>query len=286
MKIDASTEIYGVLGNPIRHSLSPILQNGWIEESGYNAVYLAFEPKPEVFTSALAGLAHAQIKGLNVTAPFKSEAAKMAIKKTIEVEQIGAANTLKLCENGYEAANTDGKGLVLDLDNRAAHWRENAEIVTILGVGGAAKGILAALLSAGVKEIRLVGRDGFKSAETARIAKALPNSENTIIQRYSWEEMAIAVVDAGLLINATPIGLDSGNSLNWNLEYTRQNAIIYDMTYAQKESEFLKLAKAQNRLALNGLGMLVGQGAFAFEIWFGHLPDFKQGLHRLMKLER
>lgn len=286
MIITASTEIYGVMGNPIRHSLSPILQNGWLEEGGYNAVYLAFEPKVEEFEGALNGLVLSQIKGLNITAPFKSIAAKQATTKTDEVATIGAANTLKLSSNGYEAFNTDGKGLVLDLDRRAEHWREQTNIVTILGVGGAAKGILSALISAGKKEIRFVGRDAAKCCEIVELAKSLPNSSTILIHSFSWEKMAQAIEGANLVINATPIGLSLDKSLNLDLGKTAPKAIIYDMTYAQNESEFIRSAKEQNRLALNGLGMLVGQGAYAFEIWFGHLPDFNKGFARLSALDR
>ncbi|KAF0117118.1 MAG: shikimate dehydrogenase [Hyphomonadaceae bacterium] len=286
MKITASTEIYGVMGNPIRHSLSPILQNGWLEEAGYNAVYLAFEPKMEQFTGALNGLALSQIKGLNVTAPFKNTAAELAVTKTEDVAIIGAANTLRLSPIGYDAHNTDGKGLALDLDNRAENWREQTKIITILGAGGAAKGILSALIAAGAKEIRFVGRDDAKCREIVELAKSLAKSEAIIIHSYGWEKMAQAIADADLIINATPIGQSHDNSLSLDFGKTAAKAIIYDMTYAQKESDLLKSAKAQNRMALNGIGMLVGQGAYAFEIWFGQLPDFTKGFERLINMDR
>jgi len=286
MKITASTEIFGVVGNPIRHSLSPILQNGWLKEAGYNAVYLAFEPKSEDITGAINGLYMAQIKGLNITAPFKTDAAAIAINKSPEVKQIGAANTLKQGKNGFDAYNTDGIGLVLDLDVRAAGWREKTNIITILGVGGAAKGVLHALLASGVKEIRLVGRDAARTNNIVELAKSIQNSNGTSIVGYLWNEIAAAINGATLIINATPIGLKSGDSLKLDLKGAHTQAVVYDMTYAQTESDFLKSATAQNRRALNGLGMLVGQGAYAFHTWFGQMPDFNKGLDRLSKLDR
>ena len=284
MKIKASTEIYGVIGNPVRHSLSPILHNAWIEECGFDAAYLAFEPKPEDFPLSLKGLAASGIKGLNITAPFKHEAARLATQKTQDVAIMAAANTLKIIGEEIHATNTDGNGLVLHLDEKFKIWRTQTNIVTILGVGGAASGILDALLKTGIKEIRFVGRQIDKCENILALATQLENTANVDIHYFLWEEIQHAIEDADLIINATTIGLKGNGSLVMDFTKTAKNALVYDMVYYPNETDFLKTAKLQNRNCLNGLGMLVGQAAFAFENWFGTRPNFAHGLKRLMEL--
>lgn len=284
MKIKASTEIYGLIGNPARHSLSPILHNAWIEECGFDAAYLVFEPKTEDFPLSLKGLAASGIKGLNITAPFKHEAARLSTHKTQDVAIMGAANTLKFIGHEIHAANTDGNGLILHLDEKSHNWRLHTNIVTILGVGGAACGILEALLKAGIKEIRFVGRQIDKCENILALAKQLENSANVDIHYYLWEEIDHAINDADLIINATTIGLKGNGSLYMDFARASKNALVYDMVYYPVETDFLKAAKLQKLNCLNGLGMLVGQAALAFETWFGTRPNFAHGLKRLMEL--
>jgi shikimate dehydrogenase len=280
-KIKASTEIYGIFGYPAKHSLSPVLQNGWMNDFGINAVYVGFEVKAEDFPQALSGLQKAGLKGGNITAPLKEEIAKLVAYPSHEVKTIGAANTIRAKNNDFEAINTDGIGLAVDLDYNFKGWREATRIITIIGAGGAARGVISALLSDDVREIRFVGRTVSKCEELANIGRILAGSRNITFNVYGWDEMVPALKGASLVINATTLGLKGVGSLDIDLSPTNKDAIIYDMVYMPTPTAFTIAANTQKRRALNGLGMLVGQGVMAFEYWFGSRPDFIRGLERL-----
>lgn len=282
-KITASTEIYGIFGNPVKHSKSPIIQNGWIKDEGINAVYVAFETKIENFQSSFKGVINSGIKGLNITAPFKELAASICDIKAQDVEIMGASNTIIIKDEKSFAYNTDGEGLVFDLDKRAKKWRENNEIVSIIGAGGAAKGIINALINANVKKINIIARDISKANALIENAKLLKNSNTCKLEAINWQNMQSEIDNSKLVINATTIGLLGNGNLDINLSNCGKNTIIYDMVYHPFETEFYKNAINNNLLALNGIGMLVGQGALAFEKWFGILPDFEIGLKRIME---
>jgi shikimate dehydrogenase len=277
MKIKASTELYGIFGNPARHSKSPILQNSWIEQCGFNAAYLAFEPKIEDFNKSFEGLCYAGLKGCNITAPFKEIAAKICEKVTPDIRIMGAVNTIKIGEqiNGF---NTDGHGLILDLDIRAKHWRENNSKIAIIGTGGAAKGVVDAFLQNGIKQINFIGRSQNKLDEIINSSNLLPNAKNIEFIGHAFSNVENAIDDCGLIINATTIGLKDNGELFFDLSKSLKDSIVYDMVYFPKTTKFIKSAIEQNRFALNGIGMLVGQGALAFEKWFSIRPDFEFGL--------
>lgn len=157
-------DIYGVFGNPISQSLSPVLQNAWIKQHGFNAEYRRFEPKIDEFEQDIEALFKDQLKGCNITAPFKNRAAQICVIKSDDVAIMGAANTIKLMDNGdLNAKNTDGMGLVLDLDNRANGWRQYCNTINIIGAGGAAAGVLPALLKTQVKTINIIARNHEKA---------------------------------------------------------------------------------------------------------------------------
>lgn len=279
-KITASTEIYGIFGYPARHSMSPIIQNGWIEDFGFNAVYIGLETEPNNFATAVNGLQKIGLKGANITSPFKEDIAKLARFPSDEVSIIGAANTIKAIDEDFASFNTDGAGMVYDINHNFNGFREKTKIITVIGAGGAARGVIKALSFSGVCEIRFVGRTLTKCQELVRIGNLL-NQSGPKLSAYSWEEMDKALLNSDLIINATTIGLKNVGSLVLDLSTTSKDAIIYDMVYFPQETDFVKSAKEQNRAAINGMGMLVGQGVLAFEIWFGQKPDFEKGLSRL-----
>ncbi len=257
------------------------MQNSWIIDEGLDAIYCAFEP--ENFELCLNGLIEAKINGLNITAPFKEKAAKACGFSSKDVEIMGAANTIIIDNNCAKAFNTDGEGLILDLDNRAKNWRVNNEIVTIFGAGGAAKGIICALINANVKQINIIARDNIKANELIDCAKKLDNSDDVIFKYYAWNDKEIACKDAGLIINATSIGLYGNGNLELDFSKITNKSIIYDMVYYPNETYFIKSAINNGNQTLNGIGMLVGQGALAFQKWFGIMPNYEKGLKRIIE---
>lgn len=279
--IKASTEIYGILGYPAKHSLSPVIQNGWMGDFGFDAVYVGFEVVPNDFPAALSGLQKVGLRGGNITAPLKEDIAKMVAFPSDEVKAIGAANTIRAQDNDFAAINTDGLGLIADLDFHFNGWSAACNIITIIGAGGAARGALKALLANNPTEIRFVGRSKERLAVLANIGAILAQDQKIAFNVYGWDEMKSALEGADLVINATTLGLKGIGSLTPDLSLTARDAIIYDMVYMPNPTDFTVSAQAQKRRALNGLGMLVGQGAAAFEYWFGVRPDFTLGLARL-----
>ena len=277
MKISGSTELYAVLGHPVRHSLSPRLHNGWIAAHGLNAVYVALEIAPDDFETALDGLAASQICGLNITTPFKERAAARAKSRSARVALIGAANCLTLDRAGrfYAASNTDGDGLIADLDVRAPDWRSLDGQIVVLGAGGAAAAIVAALAGTTDRPIKIINRD---QARAQKLADLLNPHQ---IQLGTWSDLHQHLDGASLVINATSQGLNHQNPFAPDFSPTARDAIIYDTIYAPRMTAYLASAQQAGRRHFDGLGMLVGQAALAFQTWFGILPDLADGLTRL-----
>jgi shikimate dehydrogenase len=275
MMIKASTALYGVLGHPVRHSLSPILHNSWIASHGFDAAYVALEIAPERFEVALAGLVASDFRGLNVTTPFKERAAAAATTQSAIVARIKASNCLTIEGGQVHGDNTDGAGLVADLDARAPDWRDLDGPVILLGAGGAARSILAALTSVLNRPIIVINRDQTRASETAQAFEPYP------IQTGSWADLSHYLVGASLVINATSQGLNGQSPFAPDFTPLAPDAIVYDTIYAPQKTAFLEAAERVKKRSLSGLGMLVGQGALAFEIWFGARPDLLSGLKTL-----
>lgn len=277
MRVTGSTELYAVLGNPVRHSMSPVLQNSWINAHGFNAIYVALPIEVEQFEVALQGLAASDVCGLNITTPFKERAAAAALRQSDRVKLVGAANCLSLDRSGrgYDANNTDGDGLLVDLNTRAADWRDMDGSIVVLGAGGAARSILAALSDHSQKPVRIINRDQNRGQQIANLL----NSEQ--IQVGTWQDLPEHLLGASLVINATSQGLNNQSPFSPDFSPTHPDAIIYDTIYSPRMTAYLESAKAHKRRYLNGLGMLAGQGALAFQRWFGVMPDVASGLKAL-----
>lgn len=275
MIITASTPLYALLGHPVSHSLSPILQNGWIAEHGFEGVYVALDVDPDHFEASIDGLFHAGLRGANVTIPFKERAAAKVCALTQDAMITGSVNCLSPAQNGFLGDSTDGAGFIADLDYRAKGWREKTGHVVIFGAGGAARAILVALHHAGCRHIHLVNRNYERGLEAARLIGG------ETIHVWSLAEIDRALLGASLVINATSAGLNDQNALALDVSKTAEDCLVYDTVYAPRETSLLQDARHSNRQALDGLGMLVGQGALAFETWFGIRPDLASGLARL-----
>jgi shikimate dehydrogenase len=275
VKITASTPFYALLGHPVGQSLSPILQNGWIGEHGFDGVYVALDIDPNNFDSALLGLHHCGLRGANVTTPFKEVAARGAIALSKRARDTLSANCLSHHPQGFEGDSTDGAGFILDLHSRAPGWRDVDGPVVLIGAGGAARAILHALVEAGVTDIYVVNRD----AERAQDAIAMLTSKT--VSARPLTALGETLIGAGLVINATSAGFNGNNPLDVDFSQTLPDCIVYDSVYVPRQTAFLQGAQSQKRRTLDGLGMLVGQGALAFETWFGVRPNFQTGLARL-----
>jgi shikimate dehydrogenase len=239
---------------------------GWIADHGLNATYEAMllrAPDPAKAIRDLEGFA-----GANVTVPHKEAAARAA------TDFAGAvANTLRWEADGrISAFNTDGDGFLDALTEVAPDWRAHVKHVLILGAGGGARGIAEALKGSG--EIAIANRTLARADELARAVGG---------RAVDWRALGDAFAAADLIINATTLGLSGSASPDWPIARAKQSAIVSDIVYRPLETPLLAAARARGLTTMDGLGMLIHQGARAFELWFGVKPDAGKARARLIE---
>lgn len=263
MTVTARTLIAGVVGRPVRHSLSPLIHNAWIAAAGLEAVYVAFAPPEDGFARLVEGLRGQVVLGLNVTIPFKEQALAAADLATERARRSGAANLLRFAGDGQvEADNTDALGLVIALE--AAGWRADAGPAVLLGAGGAARGAALALLERGAPEVVVVNR-------TLERAKALAQMDPRL-HAIAWSDAGGALADASTLVNATSLGMTGQPPLELDLEPLPSAAVVMDMVYQPLQTPLLRRAREKGCRTADGLAMLIGQAVPSFEAFFGRPP--------------
>lgn len=265
--ISGAAIVGGVCGQPIKHSMSPVIHNAWIAAAGLDAAYVPFAPAAERFETFVEGLRGGAVRGVNVTIPFKERALALADTASDLARMAGAANLLLFAADGsVHADNTDGPGLLGAIETQAAGFDVAAAPVVILGAGGAARGAVAALLLAGAPEIRIVNRT---------LARARDLAEAFGAKVVAADEAALPglLADAGLVVNATALGLGGGEGPAADLTLTPETAVVMDMVYKPLRTEFLRRAQAAGRRTVDGLEMLLRQAIPSFEAIYGVPPS-------------
>lgn len=264
MILTGRTRLAGVVGQPIAHSLSPVLHNAWLEAAELDGVYVAFAVAEGRFAHFVDGLRGGSVAGLNVTLPFKAVALALADQVSERAALAAAANVLVFRPDGtIFADNTDGLGLLGAFAAQAPGFDPAAGPVVILGAGGGAQGAAAAFFSAGCPQIRIVNRTHARAAALAPRFSAAA---------YGLEEVRAALADAAAVINTTSAGLVGGAGLDIPLEITPPDCVVMDMTYKPLKTPLLRQAKALGRRTVDGLEMLVRQAAPSFEYFYGQAP--------------
>ena len=265
------TKLYGVVGDPVIHSLSPVIHNAWIREHGLDATYEALHIPNGEFSDGMASLEARKAMGLNVTSPHK-EAAIARAESTSEVaRRVGAANTLiRLKSGGWLAENTDAPGFT------EALVRSGVDVagrnVCLLGAGGAARAVALALSDLGAT-LTICNR-------TRSRVEELVKHVNIKADICSLGQVDAEMAKADVVVNTLSLGM-TGQSLD--LPEGKQRT-FYDISYGKPAKAMLKQAKTAGWTPLDGLSMLVAQAAFSFEHWFGILPDMDSSLARCRKL--
>jgi shikimate dehydrogenase len=263
--ITGATTVAGVAGAPVRHSLSPLIHNAWIEAAGLDAVYVPFATPAGEFARFADGLRGGAVRGLNVTLPFKEAALGVADAASERARLAGAANLLVFEADGRIAAdNVDGLGLLAAYAAQAPGFDPKAGPAVVVGAGGAARGAAAAFLLAGAPEVRLVNR-------TLARAEAVAGALGPQVRAYPLDAAETAFAGAATVINATSAGLDEAMP-DLPLEATPAAAVIMDMLYKPLETPFLKRARELGRSTVDGLEMLIRQAEPSFEAFFGRPP--------------
>jgi shikimate dehydrogenase len=266
MRLTGHARLAGIMGWPVGHSRSPALHGYWLDEHGIDGVYVPLPVRPDRLEQALRALPVLGFRGCNLTIPHKQAA--LAIVDLVEpvARRIGAINTIIVGQDGsLEGRNTDAYGFREHLRESVAGWDPQAGPAVVLGAGGAARAVVAALEEAGVPEIRLVNR-------TRGHAEMLARDLTDDVVRLSvadWDSRALALRDCGLLVNTTSLGMDGQPPLDLDLDGLPGHAVVVDIVYAPLETGLLAAARRRGHRVVDGLGMLLHQGRPGFEAWFG-----------------
>ncbi len=275
--VTARTKILCVIGHPIEHSMSPIMHNAAIQDLGLDYLYIAFDIPPNRLKEAIKGLKTLNIRGINVTLPYKEKVMKFVDKVDQTAQNIGAINTIKN-ENGLLIGrNTDAEGANKALlDARCKIIGKN---VVLIGAGGAAKAISYSLAS-DINKITIINR----SEDRARkLVNELKNKRDINIESKKYNEIILKeeISNADILINATPIGMFPMMDISpVSKKILHKDLFVFDLIYNPLETQLIKDSKEIGCQTLSGLDMLVNQGALAFEWWTKKKPNLE-----LMKLK-
>ena len=268
-QITGKTKVLGIIGDPVEHSLSPVMHNAAIADLDLDYIYVPFHVKEGNLSAALTGFDVVNLQGFSITIPHKQEIIPLLMGEiSDDAANIGAVNTVWRTANGWKGTNTDAAGFIAPLKAMNRDWTQTTPV--ILGNGGAARAVVAGLTNLGCSEIHVAGRNPDKLALFYESWSHAPNITSRL-KIHSWDNLSSLIPAADLLVNTTPVGMSphvNASPVSPDLmQKLKQNAIAYDLIYTPNPTQFLKLAKAQGATTLDGLEMLVQQGAVALEIW-------------------
>ena len=263
----SSIPLAGVIGSPIAHSRSPTLHGYWLRRYGIKGHYVPMEVGQADLRQALETLPKLGFVGLNVTIPHKETILGLADIVTDRAALIGAANTLIFRKDGKVFAdNTDGSGFIANLRQEAPDWIPATGPAVVLGAGGAARAVIAALIEVGVPEIWVANR-------TRARADALRSDFGAKVHVHDWVQAEHLLSEAMTVVNTTALGMTGKPDLRLSLDALNPRALVTDLVYAPLRTTLLDHAAAMGCTVVDGLGMLLHQAAPGFERWFGVRPE-------------
>ncbi|MCC0177385.1 shikimate dehydrogenase [Waterburya agarophytonicola K14] len=266
--ITGKTKLLGIIGDPVEHSLSPVMHNAAIANLGLDYVYIPFPVKQGDLARAIAGFSAVDLLGFSITIPHKQDIIPLLTEVSDDAVKIGAVNTVWRTETGWKGKNTDVAGFVAPLKTIPRDWSGVNPVV--LGNGGAARAVIVGLINLGCPEVHVVGRNPDKLARFYQSWQHAP-SIAAQIKIHNWDNLSSLLPATDLLVNSTPVGMSpkiDASPIDASLMgKLKKNAIAYDLIYTPNPTQFLKLAKDRGAIAIDGLEMLVQQGVEALEIW-------------------
>lgn len=263
--ITGQTKIFGILGHPITHTLSPLMHNAAFDAVGLPYRYVPFEVHPDRLKEAVGGVVPLGICGLNITLPHKEAILPFLDRVDEEAKKIGAVNTIEVASGRMIGHNTDGRGFLESLRERNVD--PSGKRVILLGAGGAAKAVAAILAQQPIAEMVIVARTRTRAKElTARLAAIKPGLKTSV--RVDFASGFSSDPDRPtLLVNTTPLGMKSGDPPSFPPHLLHPHWSVADLIYRPEETPLLAAAKKAGATVVPGLGMLLHQGALSFEIW-------------------
>jgi shikimate dehydrogenase len=264
--IDGKTSVYGVIGYPVKHTLSPILHNAVFEHRKVNAVYLPFEVAPDNLYGAIEGFRSLGIKGLNVTIPHKEQVMHYLDTTPNLVDRaIGAVNTLVLTEGRALGFNSDGPGFLRDLKDQFA-FEPEGRTALLIGAGGSARAVAFSMLEANLQKLYIFNRTPDRARGLAEYAaQYFPDRDIEAV-------VSIDDIPAGvdLAVNCTSCGMNEQDPFPIDPDVLTKVARVYDVIYVPEETKLLAEARRRGLPVSNGIGMLIHQACVSHRLWF---PD-------------
>ena len=260
---------YIVIGNPIEHSLSPLLHNYWIKKNNIKATYDKILVHRKDLESIVLRIKKNEIHGINVTVPYKKEIISFIDQLSPEAEATQSVNTIYLSGGKIIGHNTDIAGFELSL--KKIKYDVNNKKIFILGAGGVVPSIIFALYKMNVSLITVSNRTKAKAIDLKK------NFRN--LEVIDWG----IIPDFDMVINATSVGLNTNDKLNLDFSNVRSNKLFYDVIYNPQETNFLKIGKKLGNISENGMMMFIYQAHQAFTIWHNIMPEINDEIIKILK---
>ena len=263
---------FGIIGRPIKHSLSPVLHNYWFKKYGLNAIYTTIEVEDKDLENVIKRIRENELTGINVTLPFKQKIINQTDKIINDAELTGSVNTILLENDKIIGENTDVFGLqaayLKELENQK---KKNA---LIIGAGGVSPSVIVSLQKSGVQNISITNR----TIEKCKFLKM----KFRYLKIINWEHLKDEIKNYEILINATSLGLKNGEDFNFEFKKIKEGLVYIDTIYNPLETKTLKSLKEMGAKVFNGLDMFIYQGQKAFYLWNKINPEIDQKLIELL----
>lgn len=281
MKFTAAAKLFILFGDPVAHSLSPVMQNAALEAAGIDGLYIPWRVQSTGLPTAFASLRGMEnFGGANITVPHKEQAFALVDTLTPEAAAVGAVNAVVVRNGRLLGANTDGQGFLRSLYEEA-DFLPRGKPAVILGAGGAARAVAWSLAEAGAEPLIVVNRTAPRAQSLAEFVHRTIGT-TTIGLALDDPQMPAAVKDGALVVNTTSVGLNPADPPPIDPTLFQPGALVYDLIYRPRETVLLREAMRRGCRVMGGLGMLLYQGALAFELWTGQRPSEAVMRHALM----
>jgi shikimate dehydrogenase len=266
--VEGTTRVIGIFGDPVDHSLSPRMHNAAFRALGLDYVYVPFRPTKPTIGAAVEAIRALGLAGVNVTVPFKGDVVSHLDRVSDTARAAGAVNTIVNRDGKLLGENTDVPGFAAALS--AAGFRVRGKRAIVIGAGGAARGVVHALLTSGTAEVVVANRTRARAADLVK-AFAREKARIRIVPLDSLADVAL-LGTAQLVVNSTNVGLHGGDFLEYAVRATPARCVHFDLAYREELTPLLKLARAARRPLIDGRHMLLHQGAIAFRLFTGKKP--------------
>lgn len=262
-----------LIGWPAAHSRSPLIHHYWLRTLGIEGGYNIEAVPPEGFAEFVLHLSTHGFVGANVTIPHKERALALSMPDARALS-VGAANTLWYDGAELRSTNTDIEGFINNLDACAPGW-DTASDALVLGAGGSSRAVVFGLIERGIKHVHLANR-------TIERARALADQFGGSVHPVAWDAIGDLLPRAGLLVNATSLGMHGQPALELDVNLLPSHAVVADLVYVPLETPLLSAARGRGLKVADGLGMLLHQAVRGFELWFGQRPEVTSELRDLV----